>query len=60
MLIHHQKSLNDVFRMIDSESKGYITYYDIKEMVSEGNKRKGLEMASDIDLLGDIFNKRGQ
>lgn len=46
--------------MIDSESKGYITYYDIKEMVSEGNKRKGLEMASDIDLLGDLFNKRGQ
>jgi Ca2+-binding EF-hand superfamily protein len=50
-------SLNDVFRLLDWDNKGYLSATDLESTLIDGNGKRSQELIEDVDLLVSLFDR---
>ena len=50
-------SLNDVFRLLDWDNKGYLSAIDIEGALINNNGKRSQSLIDDVDLLVGLFDR---
>lgn len=52
-------TVNDIFRVLDKDSKGYLNIYDLEDIIHENKKTKSKDQLNDIELLLNKYDRSG-
>jgi Ca2+-binding EF-hand superfamily protein len=52
-------TLNDVFRLLDKDSKGYLNIYDIEDIIMEHKRTRSSELMNEVELILSKYDRSG-
>lgn len=60
LLQEHNSSLIQAFSELDTNNKGYLSQYDVEDLLAIAKRAKANEVIKDAQLLLNLYDKSGE